>query len=219
MTLPKPRAIILDWDDTIVNTWPAACAAFNAALQAMGQRPWTEEDLRRRTGHSAKDTFKNLFGDGWEKADKVYYDTFLSIVLDKIETIPGAAETLEALRGHKIYLAVVSNKRGALLRREAAHLGFADLFDALVGAGDADQDKPHPAPVYKALEGSGIDPGTDVWFIGDSHIDMLCAGNAGCTGILIDTKPPPDDLLAPHPPARRFKGHKELMEFISPYFT
>jgi phosphoglycolate phosphatase len=34
-------------------------------------------------------------------------------------------------------LGVVSNKRGYLLRREAAHLGWMSLFHRLVGANDA----------------------------------------------------------------------------------
>lgn len=219
MTLPKPTAIILDWDDTVVNTWYAASEALNTALTEMGHDPWTEEEMRRRAGPSAKDLFRQLFGDEWEKADKIYYDTFLRIVLDKIQVIEGAAETLKALRDNDIYLAVVSNKRGNLLRREAEHLQFTDYFNAIVGAGDASMDKPDAAPVLLALEGSGIEPGPHVWFIGDSHTDMLCAQNAGCTGILIETKPPPDELLFKNPPAHRVKGHKELMEFIGPYFT
>jgi phosphoglycolate phosphatase len=219
MTLPKPSAIILDWDDTIVNTWYAATEALNAALAAMGHEPWTEDEMRRRAGPSARDMFRQLFGDEWEKADKVYYDTFRKIVLDKIQLVDGAAETLKTLHDKKIYLAVVSNKRGPLLRTEAEHLELHAYFNTIVGAGDAVSDKPDPAPVLLALKGSGIAPGPHVWFIGDSHTDMLCAKNAGCTGILIETKPPPDELLVKNPPAQRFKGHKDFMEFLRPYFT
>ena len=78
--------------------------------------------------------------------------------------------------------------------------------------------KPDPAPVHMALEGSGIAAGRHVWFVGDSHTDMLCAANSGCTAILLETKPPPEETLLKHPPIRRFKKHADLMEFIRVFF-
>lgn len=217
--LPKPQAIIFDWDDTLVDTWLASHQALNTALVAMGQDAWSEDEARRRAGPSARDLFMTLFGEDWQKADKIFYDTFRAIVLDKIRVHDNAHELLQALSDDKVYLAVVSNKRGALLRAEVDHVRFSDYFNHVVGAGDAVRDKPDPAPVLMALAGSGIEPGPHVWFIGDSHTDMLCAKNAGLTGILIETKPPPEETLAKNPPAHRVKDHKQLMELIKPYFT
>jgi phosphoglycolate phosphatase len=99
--------------------------------------------------------------------------------------LPGAADALAALKGAGIYLGVVSNKRGDLLRREADHLGWTPHFGRLVGAGDAVRDKPDPAPVAMALRPAGIAPGREVWFVGDTGIDMACARNAGCIPVLV----------------------------------
>jgi len=88
-----------------------------------------------------------------------------------------------AAEGH--YLAVVSNKTGAVLRNEAAHLGWTPLFGTIVGAGDTHTDKPHRAPVELALQPAGIAPGRDVWFVGDTAIDMECALAAGCVPVLL----------------------------------
>jgi phosphoglycolate phosphatase len=92
---------------------------------------------------------------------------------------------LERFTADGLYLGVVSNKRGDLLRREAAHLGWDRHFGRLVGAGDAPQDKPAVAPVDMALEGSGIERGPLVWFVGDSPLDIDCARNAGCVAVLL----------------------------------
>lgn len=219
MTLPQPKAVIFDWDDTLVDSWATALFAMNATLTAMGHAPWSDDEARRRAGPSARDLFRQLFGDRWLEADKIYYDTFCKAFADNMRVHNRAEDILKALFAQDIWLAVVSNKRGHLLRAEAEHIRFNDYFSAIVGAGDAEADKPDPAPVRLALEKSGIVPGPHVWFIGDSHTDMLCAANAGCTSLLIETKPPPEELLIKNPPTLRLKDHNSLMEFIDGYFT
>src|SRR3546814_12025407 len=83
---------------------------------------------------------------------------------------------LQALAGAgDLTLGVVSNKRGPLLRLEAARLGWDRYFGCLVGANDAERDKPAPAVVDFALSGSGIAPGPAVRFVGATDIDILCA--------------------------------------------
>ncbi len=219
MSLTKPRAVIFDWDDTIVSSWEVALEALNTALVYMGQEPWTDDEARRRAGPSARDLFQSLFGDRWEEADKIYYDTFALLILDKIKIHDNAEDLLKFLADEDIYMAVVSNKRGELLRKEATHIGFSHYFGKIVGAGDASADKPDPAPIDLALQGSGVSPGADVWFVGDSHTDMRCAFNAKCTPILIETKPPPEETLVNNPPAKRFPSHKKIMEFIRANFS
>lgn len=217
--LPKPQAVIFDWDDTLVDNWNTAFKALNTALVHMGAQPWTEDEARRRSGPSARDLFTQLFGaDRWKEADKVYYDTFCALVLDNVRLHDQAEDFLKALAKNGIYMAVVSNKRGPLLRKEVEHLGFNGYFSKIIGAGDASADKPDPAPLLLSLEGSGIAPGPAVWYVGDSHTDMMCALRAGCTAVLIETKPPPEDLLIKNPPTGRVRHHRDLMELLDRHF-
>src|SRR3546814_15590471 len=89
----------------------------------------------------------------------------------------------------------ICNKSGSYLRREAAHLGWDRYFHRIVGATDAPRDKPAPDPVYMALEGTGIAAGPDVWFVGDSAVDLACAHAAGCTAVLVHPEEPhPEDV-------------------------
>ena len=219
MTLPIPRAVIFDWDDTIINSWTPTLKALNKALIEMGEKPWTDEEARAKAGASAKDLFRQLFGDRWQEADKIFFDYLRSLFREHLPVYPDVEPILKLLAERKVYMAVVSNKRGPLLRTEAQEAGFDKYFGKVVGAGDAAADKPDPAPVLMALEGSGVAPGEHVWFIGDSHADMRCAANSGCTALLVETKPPPEETLAQHPPRKRFKNHAEIMEFLQIYFT
>lgn len=219
-TLPKPRAIVFDWDDTLVDNWHTAFSALNAALVHMGADPWSEDEARRRSGPSARDLFTQLFGeDRWQEADRVYYDTFSKLVVKNARIHEHADMFLEMLAAQGIKMAVVSNKRNPLLKQEIAALGFDKYFKTVVAAGEAAADKPDPAPLLLALNSIGVEPGPQVWYLGDSHTDMMCAIRAGCTPVLIETKTPPEDLLKANPPAGRFRAHKDLMEYVNGYFS
>lgn len=183
--LPAPRALLLDWDNTLIDSWPVIHAAWNETLGAMGHPLWEIADTRRNVGHSLRDTFPGLFAERWEEARDVFYKAYGRLHLEHLTPYPGAAELLAGLAGAGLTLGVVSNKTGFLLLREAEALGWRDHFHRLIGAGDAPRDKPHPDGARLALEGSGITPGRDVWFVGDAAVDMGCGRQAGCTTVLI----------------------------------
>ena len=110
--------------------------------------------------------------------------------LDRLSPLPGAADALGQLVEAGIYLGVVSNKTGRLLRAEAKHLGWDSHFGQIIGAGDAQRDKPAPDPVVMALRDSSVEPGLTVWFAGDAEIDLECAQNSGCIPVLVRPEAP-----------------------------
>jgi phosphoglycolate phosphatase len=183
--LPKPRAILFDWDNTLVDTWPCIGRATNMTLEAMGHKPWNEAELRARVAGSLRDTFPAIYGDRWEEARDFFYKSFGEVHLDMLKVMQGAEDMLRAASDAGIYLGVVSNKTGKYLRAEAEHLGWNSLFGRLVGAHDAARDKPAPDPIHMALEASGIPAGPAVWFVGDAPIDVVCGRAAGCSTIFV----------------------------------
>ncbi len=185
MSLARPRAVLLDWDNTLVDSFPAIHDAMNDALAAMGHEPWSFEEFCSRIALSMRDIFPRLFGDRVDEAQKVFYASYANRHLDSIQPLPGAAALLETLGESGFYLGVVSNKNGDYLREEVNHLGWQDYFGKVVGAMDAAEDKPSPLVIQLALEGSGIPPGEDVWFVGDNAVDIECAESAGCLALVI----------------------------------
>jgi phosphoglycolate phosphatase len=185
LRMSRPRAILFDWDNTLVDSWATIHEALNFLMAAMDRPLWTISETRERVRLSLRETFPRIFEERWEEARDIYLDRFRAIHLDRLTALPGRTELLERLADQGIYLGVVSNKTGALLRREADYIGWAALFGKVVGAGDALLDKPDAAPVLLALEPSGIDPGETVWFVGDNGIDMECARNSGCVSVLL----------------------------------
>ncbi len=197
---PRPRALIFDWDNTLVDSFGTIHAALNDTQRAMGTDIWPLDETKRRVRQSLRDHFPILFGDRWEQAREIFFRSFERRHLEQLRALPGAEDLLRGMAPHCL-MAVVSNKTGSYLRKEARHLGWHGLFHGIVGATDCKSDKPSPEPVLKALEGSGLAPGPDVWFVGDADIDLECAKNSGCTGVLVRAEPPGEGEFGHAPPS------------------
>jgi len=209
----EPRGLLFDWDNTLVDSWPVIHDALVVTFEAMGHEPWTLEETKERVRRSLRDAFPALFAERWEEARKLYLDTFTAIHLERLTAVAGAETMLASLADDGYYLGVVSNKTGRVLRREAEHLGWSRFFRRLVGAGDAPADKPDPAPVRAALEGSGLAPEA-VWLVGDTALDLECAMQAGCVPVLLGAEAVAAAELAKIKPALRFSDCTELLQVV-----
>ena len=220
MKLPAPKAIIFDWDNTLVNTWPIIHEAMNNTFRDLKKPLWTFEQTKARVRKSMRDAFPEVFGEGWESAATLYQNYYRAIHLEQLEALPQAEEVLEQVKARGWFCVVVSNKKGVNLRKEVEHIGWGKYFDNVIGADDAPRDKPHTDPVHLAFEKSHIKPGPDVWFVGDSDIDLHCALNTGCTAILYgESARDHAEYTKTHfqgfPYHAHVHSHNELLELIS----
>jgi phosphoglycolate phosphatase len=180
----RPACILWDWDNTLVDGWAAIQHGLNVTFREFGMPEWDRTTVLARLRGSLRDTFPIMFGTGWERARDVFYGAVRERHLQVLAPMPGAAVAIAsaAALGPQ---AVISNKQGALLRAEALHLGWDAQFVRLVGAGDAESDKPDPAPFRLALGACGVPAGPRVWYVGDTAMDMQAARAAGCTAVLV----------------------------------
>ena len=207
-----PRAILFDWDNTLVESWGVIHEAMNLTLAAMGHPHWTREETETRVRASLRDSFPAMFGGRWRDAERVFYNSFAAIHLQHLRALPGAGEMLADLAGQGLYLGVIRNKRGEYLRREGNQLGWAAHIRALAGAGDAARDKPAIEHVKLAL--GDLVCGEDVWLVGDADIDLKCATNAGCTPVLMRPAAPAAGEFPGHEPALYFPDCAGLLAYL-----
>lgn len=212
--LPKPKAIIFDWDNTLVDTWPIIHDSLVKTFEHMDAEPWTIEETKQKVGKSMRDHFPSLFGDKWEEAGDVYVKSYRDQHLEGLAPLPDVVEMLDYILSLDIYRAVVSNKQGPTLRKESEHIGWDKYFHKLVGATDAARDKPFADPAILALKGSEIMPSQSVWFVGDSTPDVECALAAGLTPIIYGNKA----LSTTFPEAHLVLSHQELKALIQGHF-
>ena len=213
--LPTPRAILFDWDNTLVDTWPLIHSALNMTLRHMDHPEWTYDRVRSEVKQSMRDSFPVMFGDRWQEAADHYRKSYRSIHLDQITPLPEVEAMLESIARPDVLVGLVSNKQGDTLRMEVEKLGWQGYFNVAVGASDAARDKPHPDPVLLALKDSGVTPGADVWFMGDTSIDIEVANATGCTPILYGDCTEDWIDKGAHPFAAHVKDHQGLRALIA----
>jgi len=219
----RPEAIIFDWDNTLVDTFPVIHEALNMTFEAYDKPLWSFQETKDRVRKSMRDRFPAIFGDDWKDAAKTFYDCYSAVHIEKLTICDGAEEMLTTLQNAGLFMAVVSNKTGQYLRVEASHLGWDKYFTNIIGANDAKRDKPAIDPVIMALDnfpgGTEIIPengktNTSIWFVGDADIDLECAGNAGLVPVLLRNDPPGSQEFDPNPPHHYFKDCLELCKFL-----
>lgn len=207
--LPKPLAVLMDWDGTIIDSLPLINAAHNHLLEIHGKPLIGRSQSKKLTAHDPQTIIGTLIGTTDESAVAEGLTTFRQYVrkrhLDHFGRtdngytglVDGAGELVEAIRSNDIPMGIVTNKNHDILKAEIAHLRWDDWFKALVGPGDAYRNKPYPDPVFLALNIMGIEPGREVAFIGDTYGDIECANAAGLTSILIEVEPYPENQSQP----------------------
>ena len=180
MTPPGLRAVLFDWDGTLVDSaeksfrcYVEVFASFGltfdrALFQATYSPEWT------RTYEAV-----GLPREHWEEADERWLAGYAR---DESFLLPGAVDALRRFSERGLAQGVVTSGDGSRVRRELDTLGVAHFFAAVVCAGEASRKKPHPEPLLLALSRLGI-PAADAAYVGDSPEDVLMAQAAGAYAI------------------------------------
>lgn len=175
-----PQAVIFDWDNTLVENWQTLTDSVNAALVAFDLPLWTTDHMIENSRYSMRDSFPSIFGSDWHRARDIFYGHFREHHLRGLKKLRYAEELLQFLQHHGVKLMICSNKNGDLLRREVRHLGWSHYFSSILGATDAEKDKPDPAPVQLIFKQNNLKDYETVWFVGDTVSDMVCGAKSGC---------------------------------------
>ena len=81
-----PKAILFDWDNTLVNNWEPIFIAYKETLKKLGLKKKSRSEIIKNAKYSLRETFPRVFKDDWKKAKKIFYVVFKKIHLKKIKT-------------------------------------------------------------------------------------------------------------------------------------
>jgi len=186
MTLqPKrfPSAILFDWDNTLVDTTQDTLRALNAVSTKFGQKTMTLAEFHQKPSLTLRLFIESIVSpEDVLVAEKFFIEHTKNI---DVVFLPHAEKLIHWLHARKIPMGIVSNKIGTRLRSEIDTLKLAHVFYCAIGSGDTTEDKPSSKPLLHALSQRQIVPSEDIWFVGDSVVDMMCAYHAGCTPVSV----------------------------------
>lgn len=196
------KAIIFDWDGTIVDTCGLILDAHNHVRDYYGHALWTMEDFLGQASQSAREYYPTVYGDKAEEAQEVLYGYVEEHHLNYLKPMNKIDDLFNLITAKNIPMSVVSNKRHKTLNIEVDHTNMRHHFKVIIGAGVAPKDKPSADPLYMALgQMDGNLTPQDILYVGDTETDLLCAQNAGCDVVLVQSDKPRPDLIEKYKPA------------------
>ena len=210
-----PVAILFDWDGVLVDTKDLIKEAYLKTFEAVGQEPIPIDTLHQLPGTSLRDYFPHIFGAKAPEAEAAFYKYVHENHLSCLKQMEGAADLLTYIHSVGVPMAVISNKRGDILRKEIKHLGFESFFFDVVGSKDCAEDKPSAIPVQHILAKKNFSlPNDQVWLVGDWTADMECAHAAGVVPLLMNNPVIKRDKNNPFPPKIYLESCLDLKNFI-----
>jgi phosphoglycolate phosphatase len=176
MTGTRIRAVLFDWDGTLVDS---AEATFRSYVSLFGHFGIAFD--RRLFAETYSPAWQRTYAavglteEHWPEADRqwlVHYGAETNTLL------PGARSALERLEAGGFALGLVTSGDRERVTSELLRLGVRHHFRAVVCGGDLAQKKPRPEPLLQALDLLALRP-AEIAYVGDSPEDVQMTRAAG----------------------------------------
>ena len=178
------KAYIWDLDGTLLDSYGSIVSSLVSVARGCGAEDGREGILKTVKQGSVSGYLRNLA----ERTGRDYaelYQTYREVShgrLEEIGLIPGAAETLEALRKAGVRHFVYTH-RGKSAVPLLERLGLADFFEETVTYEYGFAPKPSGDGVRYLLEKYALEK-TETAYVGDRTLDAECALDAGVRAVL-----------------------------------
>lgn len=172
--------ILFDLDGTLIDSTEAILESFHHSLRVMEHRETiSDEAIKGLIGYPLDVMFTRLGCETKIADDYVhtYKEHYREISRQKTLLLPFAMEAVQEAHAFA-RLGIVTTKTGHYSRELMEHFGLMDYFEVLIGREHVENPKPHPEPIYKALDAMTGTP-REVWMIGDTRLDIEASHRAG----------------------------------------
>jgi HAD superfamily hydrolase (TIGR01509 family) len=189
------RAVLFDWDGTLLDSYEADLHAYLSMFHALGIN-WTERELAQHYSPNWLRVYRAamLPRSKWLDADRLWTRAYK---LENPSLLAGARRVVRLL-AQKYDLGIVTSGNRPRVRRQLRKLELAKYFSACVCSEDSAKRKPHPAPLQLALRRLRRASEQCV-YVGDTAEDIEMARRAGVRAI---------GVLGPFPTAARLRAAK-----------
>ncbi len=160
LSLPRPDAVIFDFDGVIVDTEPLHYKAFQEVLEPLGIGfPW-QEYVEAYMGFDDRDAFLEAFqAHGRHLDDRKLKQLvaskskiFLDIIRNGVRAYPGSVSLITSLDASGLPLAISSGALRSDILPILAILGIGRCFPHIISADDVRKSKPDPESYLLAYQ-------------------------------------------------------------------
>jgi len=192
------RAVLFDWDGTLLDSYQADARAYLGMFRALGI-PWGLSELAQHYSPDWHCVYRaaSLPPERWAEADHLWR---LFYRQERPSLQPGARHVLHRM-ARRYRLGLVTSGSAWRVRAQLRALALYPLFAARVFGDEAPRRKPHPAPLRLALRRIGCEPAACI-YVGDAPEDVAMARRAGVAVVgVIGHSPVPERLREARPDA------------------
>lgn len=180
----KKPVILFDLDGTLQDSRELVFETFRRVFQI--KKPeieLSEEDLYSFFGPTLEETFIKYFrAEEVEDVIELYQKINKELHDELLKPMPHAFETVSTLSEQGYKMAIISNKRQAVVEMGLRAVHLDPYFDVVLGKEQLPEPKPSASGLIKAC--SLLDTGhDDVIYVGDNATDVLCAKNMAAYSI------------------------------------
>lgn len=185
----KYKAVIFDYDDTLVESRPHKWAQHKHVAKKFYNKDFSDDDIREHYGKPFNQLVIDLYKDS--DTPENIHKAIVSVRDDFLKKIHvGAIDILKTLLSHSMEVGVVSASNKEHLYEDLSRLGFPhEHFFIIQGSDEVGAHKPDPEvflPTLNILHKKGIGK-EHIVYVGDSMDDLHAAHGAGINFIAITT--------------------------------
>ncbi len=197
------KGVLFDLDGTLADTLELTLRSFRYTMRThLGRQP-PISSFMASMGKPLPVQMRDYARDEAERLAML--DTFASFqgtVHDEmVAPFPGAVATVRVLREQGARVGIVTSKGNRIGRRTMEACALHNEIEIVVFGNEVAHPKPHPEPVFKALDALGLseDPAS-VLFVGDSPHDIRAGRSAGTKTAAVTWGPMDQAALAAEQP-------------------
>jgi len=178
--------VIFDLDGTLLDTLEDITDAVNAAFAPLGYEATSVSQLRKLIGEGLMNLLRLASGESdTEKIShlvELYRPEYLERMLHKTRLYAGMAQVLDMIVESAMPMCVLSNKPHAFTKPICEAMLSRWPFVHFQGSVDDRPRKPDPGMALELAKKMQLDP-ANVYFVGDSDVDVLTGHNAGMKSV------------------------------------
>jgi len=206
------RTILFDLDGTLIDTNELINASFQHTFHSYNLS-FTKEQILEFNGPPLLDTFKRIDPERADLMVATYREHNLAEHDNYVTAFPEVVETIEKLHHHGIKLGIVTTKIKKTVTMGLTLTGLDRYFNTVITYDDVIHPKPHPEPVWKAMEALHAQIDTTL-MVGDNHHDIEAGKNAAVSTAGVAWSSKGKERLQLYKPTYMLDSMSDLLDIV-----